>query len=395
MLLRYILVIDFLLIFLSNISFITLITGQTYLNWVMHALYIISSLFFSFFIIINGKKVELRYIVIMLLGFLFHTYINLQIQVDPLFDSLKWIFIVNVIIAGRVFGLPRFSFYIVLLFFILHCFIAILENRLQSHIFDYTIFTEKFQEFLEASDFRAFGLMYHPLVSANVTIIIMSFLLISNNIKQNFKIILIIIGTYALFCFNSRAAILIWGFLLSYRLLFYNRKPIIAIVLGIIIFLIFLSDISFLIQQSSTIFGRLAQKNNLTDESTLTRIVSYAIFLNQHWSFEDIVYGGRIINIPGTQVSLENGVLLTLSWWGWFIGAFKVIFELIITYSCVKNYNIKDRFIVMIATWGCAFANNNSMNTFVFVFFVVSVLAVNALEKKEIKHFDNWNYAHT
>jgi hypothetical protein len=379
--LKFFYIFSILVVFIANISFAKIIISPTYVGWLVNVTYILGITLLIPSIYKKGKKLEWAYIGTMLLGLLFHSFLPEE-EKYPLINAIQWIFPVIIIIASRKYRPPVLFFYLLLTFFITHSVLAIIEYKLQNNLYDYS-YVEGFSLYSDSKDFRAFGLMEHPLYSANVTLIIMSFIMISKDINSGLKITLLTLGTLAMLCFNSRTAMIICGCLLIYRYLLYNIKPIFIIILGVLIYALFLSDIVSFIQQNSTIFGRLAEKNNLTDDSSLSRLMSYMFFWNAGWNFQDIVLGGRIIYMPGTEYSLENGILLTISWWGWIVGVLKVILELVISYLCLKNYNVKDKWMVMIACWGTAFANNNSINTFVFVFFIVSFLSINSLAYKK------------
>ena len=371
------------LVLAINISYFNLVWDTTYIGWLTNATYLIAIPIMLSSTYKKANSIEWTYIGIMLLGLFFHGFLP-QNEKYTITDSIQWIFLIIIIIASKKYRTPVLFFYILLGFFIIHCGLAIIEYKLQTNLIDYS-FVEKFSDFTEKKEFRAFGLMQHPLYSANVVLIIMSFIMISKDINWNLKITLLTLGTLAIICFNSRTAIMIWSCLLIYRYLLYNIKPVFIILLGILVYTLFLSDLALFIQQNSSIFGRLAEKNNLSDDSSLTRLMSYVFFWNSRWNFQDILLGGRIIYMPGTEVSLENGILLTISWWGWIVGTLKVIIELIISYQCLKKYNVKDKWMVMIACWATAFANNNSFNTFVFAFFIISFLCINSLANKKIK----------
>lgn len=378
---KYIFIFCILFLFLSNISFIRMIVGPTYLGWFTNCTYVIGIIFLLPDVYKRASKQEWLYIFMMILGLVFHSLLP-DNKKYTIVDSVQWIFPIVILIASRKYNLPRYFFQILLCFFIINCILAIVEFRLQKNLFDY-YYVESFVDGAANNAFRAFALMEHPLYSANITAVIMSFILVQKNISWKYKTILLALGTFALLSFNSRAALIIWPCLLIYRTLLYNRRRIYIIILGLLVYVLFLNDFMSFIQQNSTIFGRLAEKNSLQDESALTRLLSYVIFWNSRWNSEDIVLGGRILFLPGTEYSLENGILLTISWWGWIVGALKVTLELIISFLCLKNYMVKDKWIVMIACWGIAFANNNSFNTFVFVFFIIAFLGFNSLDKTQ------------
>jgi hypothetical protein len=380
---KKIFVFSLLLVFVINISYFKLVLDSTYIGWLANGMYLIALPILFSSINKKGNKAEWLYIGVMILGLVFHAFLP-DSEKYTIKDSLQWVFLVVLIIASQKYKTPQLLFYTLLTFFITNCVLAMVEYKLQTNLFDYR-FVEGFSNFTEKTEFRAFGLMEHPLQSANITLIIMSFIMISKDIKRSLKIVLLTLGTLAVLCFNSRFAIIICFCMLAYRYFLYNVKPVIAIILGVLVYALFLSDIASFVQQNSQIFGRLAEKNSLSDDSSLTRLLSYMYFWNAGWSLQDILLGGRIIYIPGTEYSLENGALLTISWWGWVVGILKVMLELVISYSCLKKYNVKDKWMVMIACWGTAFANNNSMFTFVFAFFIISFLSIDALANQK-KH---------
>jgi hypothetical protein len=376
-------------LFAINISYFKLALGSTYIGWLANATYLITIPILLSSTYKKGNNVEWLYIWVMLLGLLIHAFLP-ESEKYTTKDSVQWIFLLVIIIVSRKYNAPRIIFYTLLIFFITNCVLAMVEYKLQVNLFDYR-FVEGFSNFSEKKEFRAFGLMEHPLQSANVTLIIMSFIMISKDINRGLKISLLTLGTLAIICFNSRIAIIICACLLVYRYLLYNVKPVFVIILGTLVYTLFISDITSFVQQNSQVFGRLAEKNNLTDDSSLTRLLSYLYFWNARWNLQDIVLGGRVIYMPGSELTLENGILLTISWWGWIVGLLKVILELVISYLCLKKYNVKDKWMVMIACWATAFANNNSMFTFVFAFFIISFLSIDSLANKKMKMKKNYH----
>jgi hypothetical protein len=375
---KYIFIFSALMIFFSNTSFIKLIVNPTFFGWLMNGTYIVGLIFLLPDSYNRASMQERMYIFIMILGLMFHSLLP-EIE-KILVDSIKWIFLIVVLMSSRKYNLNRYLFYTLMSFFIIHCILGIVENNLGKHLFDYS-YVDTFQNFSDKSEFRAFGLMEHPLISSNVSLIIMSFILVSKDINWKLKFILLTLGTMAVISFNSRTALVIWSSLLIYRIFFYNVKPIYIISFGTIIYGFFINDVMSFILSNSQIFGRLSVEGNITDESSLTRILSYVYFWNAGWNFQDIVFGGRILYLPGTDYSLENGILLNISWWGWIVGIIKVILELFISYMCLYKFSLKEKVILMIACWGTAFSNNNSFQTFVFAFFIISLISINSLDR--------------
>lgn len=373
------------IVFFANISFVKLYVDPTYLGWLLNATYIIGIGTLLPLVYQKGKTSEWIYFGALILGFFFHLLVP---EIDKnLNDSFKWIFMVLLLIAHRKINTSKIIFYLMILFFFVHSGIAIYEKLNLIHLFNYSFF-EEFGKSDLSTEFRSFGLMEHPLYSANVLVIIMAFLLLSKRLPLIIKIIFILIGSYALISFNSRAALLVWILILLYRVFLYKRPIYLGIILGVSVVLIFfLNDLSSVLFHDIDIFGRLSGENAFKDDSSMTRVLSFVFFWNESWSIQDIFLGGRIIYMPGSELSLENGVLLTIGWWGWIVGLIKVIFEMIISYNILTNFNSKERIILLLATWGVAFANNNSINTFVFAFFIISFLAVSSFDNYRDKVF--------
>ena len=132
---------------------------------------------------------------------------------------------------------------------------------------------------------------------------------------------------------------------------------------------------------------------DFSDNSSQTRLLAFLLFAAQPWTLKSILFGGEVIMMPGTDLSIENGVLLTLSYWGWVIGFLKNLLELVISYRCLRGYLIKDRFIILMAFWGVSFTNNNSFKPTMFAFYAIIFVFFQFLEynikiKKHSKKHD-------
>ena len=126
---------------------------------------------------------------------------------------------------------------------------------------------------------------------------------------------------------------------------------------------------------SSGEFGRFTL--DFTDDSTATRIMSFVYFANQDWNMETILLGGRYIEMPGTDLLLENGILLNLSYWGWLVGALKTILEMLVTYIVLKKRPKQEIFIILFSFWGVAMTNNIIMGVLPLTFFLLAYSALN------------------
>lgn len=185
-----------------------------------------------------------------------------------------------------------------------------------------------------SQEFRAFSLMGHPLTNACVTSIFMGFILVSQSLPRILKYLLIAIGLLGLFGFNSRGGILIWILVLFYRFTLYNNNFIKTVIpLTILAF-----GYPFIMDWiDSGALGRFSF--DFSDSSSATRWESFLYFAMQKWDLETILLGGRYIKMPGTDLLLENGILLNLSYWGWLVGVLKTILEVAISYIVIKKYD--------------------------------------------------------
>lgn len=228
---------------------------------------------------------------------------------------------------------------------------------------------------LTNSEFRSRGLYNHPLFNANVISIILSFILCSP-IRKKLKILLVLIGLFALWGCNSRGALAIWIIILIYRLFLYNKKPLQIIVL--ILFLYFVWPFLLEIVTNLSGLGRLS--DNFSDDSTVTRLMAFGVFESYNWDFNSIFIGGNIITYPGTDIGLENGILLDLGYWGWVIGTIKIALEFLITYKVLVNYSIQEKIILMLAFWGVANCNNNIHYPLFLIMWVTVFFAFNSFK---------------
>lgn len=101
--------------------------------------------------------------------------------------------------------------------------------------------------------------------------------------------------------------------------------------------------------------------------------------------------GGTLLDQPtggsvgvADYVYIENGYLMDLGYWGFFLGAIKILGEMIISYQALGRFLFKDKVIIMIALWGVAIMNNNTFFAFLLPFYLCSYLAFGA--NISIKH---------
>lgn len=339
--------------------------------------YIVYAIFFREILKINIYSK--MYLLVMFVGALLHIGMNLPIPIIE--DFLRWTMLAMLLGVGQKYGCFNKVFtIIILLFFMSECVIAIYERLTTTFTIDY-LASDTYDlnnESIEFDRFRSTSLFRHPLNNANFISLFLGFLLCSKQRNRIFKCLLFSIGLIALWSENSRGAMVCWLFLLFYRFFLFNLNYKKVIFAGV--FLLFIIEPLITLLLSTDLGGRF--NFDFSDDSTMTRFLSYTLFMNEKWDFYRILAGGSIIYMPGTILSLENGVLLTLGYWGWIIGALKVVLEFLLTYKCLYNYDIKDKIIILTSFWGVAYMNNNSFNPLMLSMFVIVFIAFNVSKDK-------------
>lgn len=329
------------------------------------------------FFYLKIKKIEFNrlwiiYILSLSIGTCFHVANNilklndvpneLFVRITPI---LLLLYVINKHESFRSFHV----FFI--LFYIVECCLAVYEKINLTHVFTYSaedslMATSAIMD--DTSSFRAFSLMFHPLYNANVVSIFMAFILCSRTFDLKIKIVLFALGCLALWAFNSRGAIIIWGIIILYRFFFYNRSVVFIILAVLLLYFALPPFIEYLIYSGA--LGRI-DSLDFSDSSSLSRMEAFVAFGNIKWTFYDIIEGGIRVCYPGTKLDVENGILMDLGYWGWIIGFIKIVLEVTFSLYALKRYPLQDKIIIILAIWGVAFMNNNSFNTWLLPMFVM------------------------
>ena len=323
------------------------------------------------------------YIGVMIVAFILHSLFTSNVNIlQPFWESLKWILIVVIMVVSKDHKDCRILVYVLFIFYLSQVGMSIYERCTLSNIVDYASFIKGdnqlgfriAEQYNETSEFRSCALLGHGLNNANVTSIIMAFILCSR-MNNYTKYVLLALGGLALWGFNSRAAIGCWFLIFLLRFLFKSNNVLYLFFAFGIIFLILPLFVDYI---STGILGRF--NFDFSDDSSAARVFAFELFFMHDWTLEQILFGGLIIYIPGTELSLENGVLLNLCYWGWIIGILKTILEVGITYVVLPAYlNRDEKFLILLATWGVAFGNNNSFQPLVISFYMFTLIAFNSL----------------
>ncbi len=327
------------------------------------------------FILLRSRwigKAGWLYLGVMFIAFLMHLGDKVVLE-TPLYYLFVWsnVVILYYALNKETEGKKNLSLFMLTLFLV-ECLVCIYERITHAYVFDYSFefqATAGYASDYTETEFRAHGLLNHPLYNANVISIFMALILCNRQIRNTYKVVLLAIGTLALLACNSRGSMIIWLLIFLYRFFFYNRNIVVVLLCGLILYLLFPVIIGFI--EHSNLFGRLSSSYE-NEFSTLSRVIAFEVFADQDWTWEKILTGGDIVYYDNTDIGLENGVLLNLAFWGWIIGTIKTVIEFYLTYETLYLYSVREKFIIYMALWGVALTNSNSFQSFIFIYFFVA-----------------------
>lgn len=357
---------------LTNTAAFTTIYGYTIIGWAFNFFTLLLFIPMIRYTFLFRERMFIFYLFVMFLGFIFHLNTAEISFYTNYWEVAHWTIIIFLLYISR-FIKSDILFYMVLAFFIAECGIAIMERITENALITYK--SNVLSDFVgtgkvDANQFRSLSLLGHPLNNANVVSLFMGFILINHRIRGVYKLILILLGASSLWAFNSRGALLVWFVIFIFRTTVYEKKILYIIIFCIIFFLTYPYLIEWI---DNGMLGRLSF--NLVDKSFMTRINSFFFFYMQDWNFERILFGGKVVYMPGTKLLLENGILLNLSYWGWIVGCLKTLLEFVITYNILSRYRNKEKIVILLSFWGVALMNNNIFNSLVLSFFLLAYAA--------------------
>ena len=284
--------------------------------------------------LINISPVFKLGIGVILLFFCFFIYVHKMTIPNPekhIFIVIAIMLYVNMIIKGEY----QITKYIVMIFFYLECFIAIVEKIMMFHFFGNMENEDAFVGRIDSYEFRSCGLWGHPLSNSCILSLMMPFILLQNEFSIKKKNLLWSIGMLALLCFNSRFSIVLSAvvyILLNYKNMIYSRhriKYVLCIGLTSAVFLYMLFNTSF--------GGRLLDLGLYGDASSMARteildifqVVDYREFMFVGIPYEDIIYiqamaglDYLIIENPWIIFIFRYGILQTFAMILFFIPLF-------------------------------------------------------------------------
>lgn len=175
--------------------------------------------------------------------------------------------------------------------YLFECGIAIIEKLLYINIFQFNIGDEVIMmSGLPSQEFRSIGLYGHPLQNALVVFTFILFILIYEpNIKLKF--FLSVLGVISIFCFNTRAAIVLSVLCLGLYILYWIKvtKKSSGIQITVLVCMFIISAVIYNMYSSGVIGGRLSSMGLYDDDSAAVRIAAWTIF--DYYDLSDFILG--------------------------------------------------------------------------------------------------------
>lgn len=174
--------------------------------------------------------------------------------------------------------------------YLFECCISIAERILHMHFFKWQEDIEYALIDFDVTEFRSFGLFGHPLQNAVVVEVFILFILIyERNIKR--KYFLAILGVVAIFCFNTRAAIVMSSVSVAFYTLYWVRTERVSIHVKMALLIAFVAISAFVYHMftQGLIGGRLSSMGLYDEDSAGVRIEVWNIF--NYYELKDFVFG--------------------------------------------------------------------------------------------------------
>lgn len=249
--------------------------------------------------------------------------------------------------------------WIMILFYVLFCVIAITEKILSRHFFPVSTDIEWHQSI---GYFRSNSIFWHPLSGAFFVAFFMVFVAVADFKKKYFQIFLFFLGYIALFCFDGRSAILVATFILLPYFLWKLYKVAgerrWMIIFGIVVML---SGVIFLITETSLGTGRLMGEE-LMDSSGQTRLDVFNFY--KHYKHQDDFLWGNPGNYQYMMERLgaggvENGVITLILEYGVFFTPIILLLFFLLQYRSLSVFTNFEKWMLLIVFFGLGSTNPN------------------------------------
>lgn len=286
-------------------------------------------------------------------------------------------------LSGRYISFLRFA---MLSLYVFECILSVLE-RMQMKIFFAN--DDVYSIINKASDnwsFRSSALFGHPIANSMVVTVMIVFILCSN-MKNNFKILLFMLGFLALLCFNSRAGIVI-SLIVSIPLIFRVIRnssiqirvlSFVLLIVGIISIYHFVIDYNF----GGRLF-MLSEKGFFNDASSQARLDVFDFI--DYINVDELLYGNNdlyerlliLMNVAG----LENGYIALILKYGLILGIPLLIFLILLHYIQLKEcYSQSELLLILLTFYGFGMTNPHLANGTVWFMFLFSYYAFRSQKK--------------
>lgn len=268
---------------------------------------------------------------------------------------------------------------LILIFFIVECFLAIYERVFVVNIF--SIEQDSFELIDMTIGFRSTALLGHPLANALCVSTIMGFVSVST-LKLGYKNFFIGIGFLALLSFNSRGIILLWAVLgagyIAHYLIMSKQKYKLLLLLPLVGWCL-----KLVIDYG---FGDRLFISNLFDGSAMTRfevfnafsfVNNYDFWLGNGGSYKEAMYklGAGGIENPYIVMMLNYGVPLAI---------ILVVALFVWIKKTIEPFDNKGQFIIISSFVIAGSMNNSLASSSAWVFFVLCSRSFIPLSKEHL-----------
>ncbi|MGQ7945104.1 hypothetical protein [Flavobacterium sp. WC2509] len=326
---------------------------------------------------------EFRIILLALVIIVIKISLGQFIQIQSVLFFFLIPMILSIILGTENKSNKRVIQYLILVFFIVECFLAIYERVFFTNIFSEG--AESFEYFGEDWNFRSTALLGHPLNNALCISTIMGFIVISS-IKIHYKMLLLILGFISLLCFNARGATLIWICLAVIYIisLVTAKKTKNGIRFLLLVFLLASAYFISLAVVNYGLGGRLVNEK-ISGESSQARVDVFKAFTyideNEFWLGNSEKYL-PIMHKLGAG-GIENSYIVFIINYGIVLFIFLCIAYYFWFKRFLKLYTLFNKFIILSSFLLVGSTNNGLIDSEPWGFLILGFYCFPIIEKKQ------------
>ncbi|MDQ6471033.1 O-antigen ligase family protein [Flavobacterium sp. LHD-80] len=337
--------------------------------------------------LIKRFKLEFRIMFVGIIIVFFKIFIGQSNQINQVLFFVLMPMILSVLVGFQNKENRKIIRYLVLIFFITECLLAIYERLFFVNVFPYMDSNAEY--YLEDWAFRSSGFLGHPLSNALCVSTMMGFI-ITSSMKLQTKLVLVILGFIALLCFNARASILVWLFLLLiyiWRVLKDKKtKKIVSF-----LFLFFFVISGYLIFKAVNDYGLGGRITNskINDGSAQTRFEVFDAF--SYISDSDFWCGNGENYLPIMYKlgagGVENSYIVLIINYGLPLSIILLFLYYLFINRFFKQYRLLDKFVIFCSFILVGSTNNGLVNSAPWTFFILSVYCFPFFKKENLKRY--------